>query len=66
MTDEVEYIKQQLLSALNSDLVASDFFVSIFWTAVNSYRHDTVLRPFPQLFILQDNSKDIDGIVSKI
>lgn len=65
MADEVQNIKEELLLALTNDLTASDLLVSLFWSALTSYRHDTVLRPFPQSFIVNETDKDIDGLVRK-
>ena len=36
---------------IDRDPLAADFLVSIFWSAMMSFRHDTVLRPFPPAFI---------------
>ena len=56
--------KYDLLSALSTDMPASDCLVSLFWSALTNYRHDTVLRPFPSQYILTDGTKDVDGLVS--
>ena len=56
--------KFDLLSALSTDMPASDCLVSLFWSALSNYRHDTVLRPFPSQYILTDGTKDVDGLVS--
>ena len=58
-------LKSQLVSALTKDLSASDCLVALFWSALTNYRHDTVLRPFPQMFLLKDGNKDVDGMVSE-
>ena len=55
--------KSRVLSALSSDLPASDCLVTLFLSALTSYRHDTILKPFPPDFVLKDGSKDIDGLV---
>lgn len=57
-------LKTQLISALTKDPPASDCLVTLFWSALTSYRHDTVLRPFPQMFLFKDGNKDVDGMVS--
>lgn len=58
-----EVLEQELLAAIERDKHASEFIVGIFCAALTSYRHDTVLRPFPSPFILEDGSKDFDGLV---
>lgn len=40
-----------LSSLLDRDLLAADFLVGIFWSAMTSFRHDTILRPFPPSFV---------------
>lgn len=54
----------ELCDALSKDLSACDCLLSLFWSALSSYRHDTVLRPYPNQFILTNGDKDIDGLVS--
>jgi poly[ADP-ribose] polymerase 16 len=41
---------------IDRDLLAADFLVSIFWSAMMSYRYDTVLRPFPPSFVDPTNT----------
>lgn len=62
--DEVDTIRSQLRSALHKELFGSDCLVSLFWSALSSYRHDTVLRPYPPDYILSNGDKDIEGLVS--
>ena len=50
--------------ALGRDQRASDFLLGVFCAALASYRHDTVLRPYPSEYVLPDGSKDVDGLVS--
>lgn len=44
-----------LSSVIDRDLLAADFLVSIFWSAMTSFRHDTILRPFPPGFVDDQN-----------
>jgi poly[ADP-ribose] polymerase 16 len=60
--DSIQKMKTLVLERLTSDLEASDCLVCLFWSALSSYRYDTVLRPFPQMFTLEDGRKDIDGL----
>ena len=66
----------ELKHQLERDVLAADFLVSIFWSAMTSFRHDTILRPFPPSFIRGttdgrdgehaqkgDLDKDMDGLV---
>ena len=42
---------ESLSPLIDRDPLAADFLVSIFWSAMTSFRHDTVLRPFPPAFV---------------
>ena len=55
---------QQVLGLLQRDLLAADFLTTIFWAAMSSFRHDTVLRPFPPSFLQGTDQKDIEELVS--
>ena len=54
---------------LKHDILAADFLVSLFWSAMDSFRHDSILRPFPTTYLEDAGSegegvKDIEGLVS--
>lgn len=53
---------QQVLGLLQRDLLAADCLTTIFWAAMSSFRHDTVLRPFPPLFLQGAEHKDIEKL----
>lgn len=36
---------------IHRDILAAEFLVGLFWSATNSFRHDTILRPFPPMFV---------------
>ena len=56
--DVVEY-------ELKRDLLAADFLTSLFWSAMCSYRYDSILRPFPPTFVEDGNEeKKIEDLVS--
>ena len=61
-----EEVKTRVISSLKTDLPACDCLVTLFHTALASYRHDTVLKPFPQEFVMKDGNKDIDGLVCRL
>ncbi|XP_007904058.1 protein mono-ADP-ribosyltransferase PARP16 [Callorhinchus milii] len=48
---------------LRRDLVAADLKCSLFVSALQSYRRDSVLRPFPSAYISRD-SKDFDALLA--
>ena len=39
--------QKYILDTVKQDILACDFLFGLLFTAANSYRHDTVLRPFP-------------------
>ncbi|XP_064620970.1 protein mono-ADP-ribosyltransferase PARP16-like [Lineus longissimus] len=53
----------QILERVQADMASADFQFSLLVAALSSYRHDTVLRPFPSNFINRgNNSKDYQGL----
>lgn len=60
----VEGLKEEVYQRLSRDLTSCDFLLGVFWAALSSYRHDTVLRPFPPNFVLAEGSKDVEALVS--
>ena len=49
-----------------SDKLAAEITISLAWGAAQSYRHDSILRPFPSTYANlndRDREKDIDGLV---
>ncbi|XP_033096440.1 protein mono-ADP-ribosyltransferase PARP16-like [Anneissia japonica] len=59
MTEE---LKKILLQRISEDRLACDVIWSLFSAALFSYRHDTVLRPFPSDFIDTDREKDFTNL----
>ena len=59
-------VLEEVQQALRHDPRACDFILGLFWSALSSYRHDTVLRPYPPEYVLADGSKDVDGLVIHI
>ena len=51
-----------VISLLDNDPSSSDFLISILWAAATNYKHDTLLRPFPQQYI-REEQKDVDTLV---
>ena len=50
-SEHAESRSSALSAVIDRDLLAADFLVSMFWSAMMSFRHDTVLRPFPPAFV---------------
>ena len=60
--ETIDFIKERIWL----DPLAVDLQLSLFIAAMNSYRHDTVLRPFPPMFQSEDKEKDIKTMVSGV
>ncbi len=63
LTSSFTSVPRQVLSALEADLLSCDVHVSLFVCAAASYRHDSVLRPFPNAFETTSGEKDIEKLV---
>lgn len=59
MAGSREELKRIVLGKIREDPLASDLRWSLFVAALQSYRCDSVLRPFPPRFIGQDEEKDL-------
>ena len=44
-------------------LIENELKITYFIAALDSYRSDSLLRPFPNDFVLADNKKDFDRLV---
>ena len=74
-SEEPADLRDHVISQLNSDPLAAEFLLSVFWSAMSSFRHDTVLRPFPPGFTetshdrshdrSHDHKKKIEDLVCK-
>ena len=62
----MEEHKIKLLKKIKDNLVAADLVWSLFYSALSSYRHDSVLRPFPPDFMAGVEDKDFTALVSVI
>ena len=52
----------EIISLLDNNPTSVDFLISILWAAGTSYKHDTLLRPFPPQYITEEQ-KDVDALV---
>jgi poly[ADP-ribose] polymerase 16 len=64
MAGSREELKRIILGKIREDSLAADLRWSLFVAALQSYRCDSVLRPFPPRFIGDDEEKDITRLVS--
>ena len=65
MTD-CEGVKDRVLQRLESDLSSADMQWSLFMSALESYRHDSILRPFPSAYVQDGGNKNFQRLVSVI
>lgn len=65
---------QTITEVLQRDILGAEFLVALFSSAMNSFRHDSILRPFPTMFMeggaesserseREEQKKDIEGLV---
>ena len=64
--DKRKQIKQKLDTEFNTNkkLVELDFEFNLILSAAQSYKHDTLLKPFPSSFVVNENEQRYDGLVS--
>ena len=63
----VEQMKKDVLETIKDDLEAAEFSFAIFSAAVLSYRKDTCLRPYPDIFeasVVTDTEQRLHRLVS--
>jgi len=63
MTD-CEGAKDRVLQRLESDFSSADMQWSLFMSALESYRHDSILRPFPSAYVEDGGNKNFQRLVS--
>lgn len=58
--------RKEIWRICRRDPRATEFMVNLAWVACHSYRHDTVLRPFPSSYVdRQGGKKDQVALVSE-
>lgn len=69
--------QETINEVLQRDILSAEFLMALFWSAMNSFRHDSILRPFPAMFLedrvetaerserseREEQKKDIEGLV---
>ncbi|XP_072837732.2 protein mono-ADP-ribosyltransferase PARP16 [Pogona vitticeps] len=56
-------VEEQVREAIQKDLLAADLKLSFFVSALQSYKRDSVLRPFPALYSTEE-SKDFEALLA--
>ena len=66
MEEKRRILKEKIESVLNStkSIIEFDFDFNLLLSAAQSYKHDTVLKPFPSAFLTSDNQQKYDSLVS--
>ena len=57
--------RKEIWRICRRDPRATEFMVNLAWVACHSYRHDTVLRPFPSSYVDSQGKKDQVALVSE-
>ncbi|XP_068693823.1 protein mono-ADP-ribosyltransferase PARP16-like [Montipora capricornis] len=55
--------KYRVLQRLERDLVSADMRWSLFVAALESYRHDSILRPFPSAYLEDGDNKNFQALI---
>ena len=63
MEGESDYV-DKVVAKLRKDALSVDLQISLFMAALQNYRHDSLLRPFPSAYLHENGEKDIDALVS--
>uniref|UniRef100_A0A1B6LZ22 Poly [ADP-ribose] polymerase n=1 Tax=Graphocephala atropunctata TaxID=36148 RepID=A0A1B6LZ22_9HEMI len=61
----VDRLVGEVLAAVRRDVTAADVRWSLFVAACQSYKHDSCLRPFPPMFVV-DGSKDFVALMEAV
>jgi hypothetical protein len=51
-----EKLEKMFINSNKSDLIALDLEVNLLICAVQSYKHETILKPFPSTFLSDSNN----------
>lgn len=57
---------QELISTIRNNFEGCDLLLSLFISALHTYRVDNCLRPFPRKYYASNGEKNIDELVSKL
>jgi poly[ADP-ribose] polymerase 16 len=55
---------ERVINKIEEDMLAAEIKISLFVCALESYRYDSVLRPFPPTGLREDVTKDVQKLVS--
>lgn len=61
--EDSEGAKERVLQRLEQDITSADLRWSLFISALESYRHDSILRPFPSAYLEGDGTKNFQRLV---
>jgi len=59
----INQVQQRVVEIMEKDLFAAEMKLSLFMCALQSYRYDSILRPFPPVGLKEDGSKDVQKLV---
>lgn len=55
---------EQIKEILNRDLAAADMKLSLFISAAISYKQDSLLSPFPKMYLSDKGEKNFERLVN--
>ena len=58
------YVVDSVMSKVRKDPFAADLQISLFMSALQNYRHDSLVRPFPPGYFHESGEKNTDALVS--
>lgn len=61
MEEEIDVV-DKVLSRVKKDPLATDLQISLFMSALQNYRHHSLLRPFPSGYLSESGEKNIDAL----
>lgn len=59
----LEDAKQQFLNDLKANLLEAEFLLAAFSTAASSYKSESLVKPFPPMFVAGTGEKDVASLV---
>ncbi|XP_031566611.1 protein mono-ADP-ribosyltransferase PARP16-like [Actinia tenebrosa] len=59
---EEELVPDKVVKKIKKDIFAADLKISVLVCALESYRYDSVLRPFPPVGLRDDGTKDVQKL----
>lgn len=56
--------QEKVLQIIENDCLGGDLQLSLFFSGLESYRHDSIVRPFPPSYLKEGGEKDFTELAS--